>query len=546
MSKVVDDLLQRNKDLKSAKSGWLPHWQEVGEIYLPRQANFTTKSIPGTRHVDEIFDSTPMQARRSLSTSVDALLKPKTERWFEITLADEELMEVHEVKEWLEDTSMRLFKAMYNPHSRFIQRSGEVDDELVTFGTGGLFIGESNDLSRFLFKSLPLQTFSIAESADGIIDTVFIEEELTARQAFQRHGNKIGLKTREALGVGGKQEEKFPFLQAIYPRKDRDFSKVDNANFPWAADVVDIKSEHQVEESGFKEFPCAFPRWDTTTGEVYGRSPAMLALGDSLTLQAMGETILRAGQLAVDPSLLVADDSVFGDVVSFPGGIVSYDAEVAKDLGKLPIEVLNTGSDITLGLEMQKNMRDQVWDAFFRSVLQLPEGTPQMTATEVLERKEQFVRGIGPVFGRLETDYLATTVERCFNIMQRNGGFAEAPEILLDQSPNFRMQSPVERARKQVELAGLARSLELLSPLIEADPTLLDNFDLDEITRDVPDISGVPARWIRSKDAVIEKREARVEDEQGAAAMEEAEAASSVVKNLGGIEALDGGAPVDV
>jgi hypothetical protein len=540
MSKV-DDLLQRNKDLKTAKSGWLPHWQEVGEIYLPRQANFTMESSPGSRHVDEIFDSTPMQARRALSTSVDALLKPKTAQWFEITLGDESLMEIHEVKQWLEETGRRLFRAMYNPHARFIQRSGEVDDELVTFGTGGLFIGESETLSQFLFKSIPLRSFAIAESSAGIIDTVFIEEKLTARQAQQRYGDKIGLKTKEALGVSGKQEEKFPFLQAIYPRSNRNSTQLDNLNFPWAEDVIDIKSEHRVLESGFQEFPCSFPRWDTTAGEVYGRSPAMLALGDSLTLQVMGETILRAGQLAVDPVLLTADDSVFGDVVSFPGGIVSYDAEVAKDLNRVPVEPLNTGANIRLGREMQNDVRDQVWNAFFRSVLQLPEGTPQMTATEVLERKEQFVRGIGPVFGRLETDYLAMTVERCFNIMQRNGGFADPPEILLDKSPTFRMQSPVERARKQVELAGLARSLDLLTPLIEQDPTLLDNFDTDEITRDVPDISGMPARWIRTKDAVAEKREARANQQQQSQQLESADALSNVVKNLGGIQALEGG-----
>ena len=49
---------------------------------------------------------------------------------------------------------------------------------------------------------------------------------------------------------------------------------------------------------------------------------------------------------------------------------------------------------------------------------------------EVLERKEEFIRTIGPVFGRLESDYIGQVVERGFNILLRAGAFPEPPEAL--------------------------------------------------------------------------------------------------------------------
>lgn len=35
---------------------------------------------------------------------------------------------------------------------------------------------------------------------------------------------------------------------------------------------------------------------------------------------------------------------------------------------------------------------DQLWVAFFRNVMRLPTEPPRMTATEILERKAEFVR----------------------------------------------------------------------------------------------------------------------------------------------------------
>ena len=532
MPRDIDDLLSRHKRLKDQRRLWESHWQELAEVMLPRRADFTSERIAGERRADELFDGTPMLARRGLASAIDGLLKPKTARWFRIKALDEGLDEDEQVKRWLEVAEERLYRALYDRRARFIQRSGEVDEDLVTFGTGVLFVGEGQALNRLLFRSFHLKDVVLAENGEGEIDTLFISLRLTARQAAQRFGEAaLGKDTREALTNGG-EDKPFTFLQVVTPRAERDGRRRDNRNLSFASLVIDVQSEHQVSESGYHEFPFAVPRWDTAAGEVYGRSPGMIALPDANTLQQMGKTLLVAGHKAVDPPLLVGDDSVFGTPKTFPGGITTFDMQAARDLGRIPIEPLQTGFNLPLGREMQKDARDQIWAAFFRNVLQLPVDAPRMTATEVLERKEEFIRTIGPVFGRLESDYIGQVVERAFNILLRSRAFPEPPEALQGREVVFDYASPVEQARRQIEAAGAARSVELLAPFVQADPSILDNFDGDAIARDTPEIFGMPQRWLRPKEEVEGLREGRQQAQQAAALPGDAQAAANIVQTL--------------
>jgi len=398
----IDALIQRANRLGEARRPWEAHWRELADAFLPSVApGFGAGGNPGGRR-GELYDSVPLQARRGLAAALDALLKPKTAQWFHLRAVDEDLNENDGVRAWTGAVEARLFRALYQPGARFVAQSAAVDNDLVTFGTGVLFIGESARLDRLAFRAVPLKDVLIAENGDGQVDTVFLWIDLTARQAAQRWGaDALGAPTREALGSDD-PDQRFRFLHAITPRPEADPARLDAPAMPFASIVIDVGAHHLVGEGGFREFPFAVPRWDLASGEVYGRSPAMLALADAKTLQQMGKTLLVAGQKAVDPPMWALDDAVIGTPRTFPGGITVLDADGARDLGgRPPFGTLETGRNFPLGRELQNATREQVWAAFFRNVLQLPTSGPSMTATEVIERREDFLRTIGPVFGQL-------------------------------------------------------------------------------------------------------------------------------------------------
>jgi len=278
-----------------------------------------------------------------------------------------------------------------------------------------------------------------------------------------------------------------------------------------------VTHEHIIDEGGYEEFPVSIPRWDRSPGELYARSPGMMALPDAKTLQVMGKTLLLGGQKAVDPPTWAFNDAVLSPVRTFPGGMTVIDASSAAVAGgRQPIGVLEFGKNIPIGREMQQDTREQVEAAFFKNVFQLPVDGPRMSATEVLERKEEFLRTIGPVFGRLESDYIGHMIERVFGMMLRSGSFLPPPEIFAQSDANlqFEFMSPVQQIRRQIEASGLSRGLEIAAPVIEGQPETIDYLDGDKIMKSMPDWSGMPQDWIRSEDDVAAIRTRRAEAQQ--------------------------------
>ena len=538
---AVADILARHSKLKSARRTWEQTWQELAEVLLPRRADFTVQSLAdGERRTDNIYDSVPMQARRSLSTAIDSLIKPRNVQWFHTRPRNEDLAADEGAMKWSELVSKRMFNAIYAREARFIQRSGEVDNDLVTFGTGVLFIGEAKRLGSLLFRSFHLRDTLICESSEGVVDTVMITMKLSVRQAAQRYGEEnLGPAARDALR-SGKTDQEFDYLWVVMPREDADRTKLGAKNMPWASIVIETESETRVRESGFEELPFAIPRWDTASGEIYGRSPGHLALPDAETLQAMGKTLLVAGQRATDPPLWVLGDGLMSAARTFPGGITYIDGAVARQFGRVPVGELQTSAQIPVGREMQNDLREQIWGAFFRNVLQLPIDAPRMTATEIIERKEEMLRSVGPVFGQLETDYLAVVVERVFGIMFRAGAFPPPPDVLLGQDIDFRFESPILRAKNQIETVGLARQLETLALLMQAQPEMMDNFDGDAIARATPLAGGFPHNWLIPVETRDAKREARAKQAEMA---QMAEMANQVGGAMGKAAPMLQGAP---
>lgn len=522
--------------LLGIRDPWMHYWQQLTEILIPGRADFTRRQERGKQREVAIYDGTPRLAMRDLASTLDGLIKPKTSHWFDGAI-DDDLEGDDSVKIWYEIVRERMWKAIYRTDARFIQRSGEVDLMLSALGWGVLWIQENRRRDGLLFRSFHNSQCAIDENEDGIIDTIGIQENFNARQAaglYRRLGKDIPSKIAEELKKS-KPTAVFPFVQLVLPRDDRNARFIGAEGMPFVSVVIDLKSETVVSETGFQEFPCAVPRWDTAPNEIYARSPGMMALPDAKTLQAMGKTLLVGGQRAVDPPIWVLNDSVMSPLRTFPGGITVLDNSDAG--GGAPVGSWPVSTNIPLGRDMQEDYRAKVEAAFFKNVFSLPIQGQQMTATEILERKEEFIRAIGPVFGRLEADYVGHIVERVFGIMERAGAFPPRPDALEGRNVDFRFQSPIQQARKQVEIAGLSRAMELLEPLAAAQPEIMDNFDGDQISRDVPDWAGMPNRWLRPIEDRDALREQRAQQQSQAQQAEMAEPETKAIRNLADAEA---------
>ena len=509
---MIDQLIKRWERLAQEKSQWHSHWDDLARVMLPRRLGFTATTIEGERRTENIFDSTPMQAARGLANAVGGLLRPDGLPQVKIRATDDRIDNSEEAMLWLEDARNRLRNSFNNPKARFRQASGEIDQDLVVFGTAIMFAGEAASKQHLLFQSLHLKDSTVFFDEEGEPKGLFRKRMMPIHQLIDRFGEtKLSAQTRQIKNRD--LDHKIAILHAVVPRETIKKNPLLSKDMPIADYWFEIDSKHELSQGGFHEFPFIVPRWDTSSGEDYGRSPGMIALPDADTLQAMGETLLIAGQRAADPPLAVPNDGMFDAINTFPGGLAYYDVETAAQMRGSPFFPIVSGMNLPIGRDMQADMRNQIWAAFFRNILNLPVEGPRMTATEVIQRKEEFMREIGPVFGRLETDYTAPTVERAFMIKLRAGGFAPIPQILQGQDVRFEYDSPVIHISKQIEATAarlwVEEQINIATNTQRMD--ILDNINFDEQARFSADAVGIPRKILNPVEVVVGIRQQRIQ-----------------------------------
>ena len=527
---LVEGILRRRGTLRNRRGLWANHWDDLARVMLPRRLGFVADVTEGDRRTEDIYDGTPMQAARGLANALGMFLRPIGEQWFFIRAS------APGGQEWLEDVEKKMMDALDNPAARLRQATGEVDIDLVVFGTGVMFVGEGDD--SLLFQSLHLKDALPIFSDEGRVEGMIRDHKLTVRQARDKFGSRLSEDTRDKI-EREELDDKVDFVHAVVPRREGQAGAFLSVNFEWADLWIEREAKRIVKRGGFREFPFVVPRWDTSSGEEYGRSPGMIALPDSNSAQAVGETLLIAGQRAADPALAVPNDSAFDAPNTVPGGLAYYDVDTARALGgKSPFFEIGNGGNIPLTREMQEDIRNQIWNAFFRNVLRLPTDNPQMTATEINARKDEFIREIGPVFGRLESDYTAPIIERVFSIMLNAGAFLPIPEELEGASVTFEYQSPIKKARQQIKAAATSEWARGIVEISTVKPEILDKVNVDALANFTAEAANLPLSLINSDRIVARIRDERAQAEAAQAKMAEMQQLAETLKT--GSEVIPG------
>jgi hypothetical protein len=279
--------------------------------------------------------------------------------------------------------------------------------------------------------------------------------------------------------------------------------------------ALDEKGDNRIlRESGYHEFPFAVPRWEKTSGERWGRSPAMIALPDVRTLNKAIELELKAWAKVIDPPLLVLDDGVIGQVRLVPGGLTSVREKDA-------VTPFLSGTNFSVNNLKEQQLKAAIEREFFADILQLPpaQGTP-MTATEVERRIEQMNRVLGPMVGRLKSEFMKKVIDRSFAIMLRAGVLPEMPlelqEALSDNSQEFDIEflGPLARAQKSSDVISTGRWLDSFIGLAQLKPDIIDNVNTDFIPRNNARLLGVPSEALNSKEDVKVSRQERAKDQK--------------------------------
>ena len=500
---LTKGLLSRFDRLQGQRENWETHWQEVADYMQPRKADVTKRRARGDKRMEQVFDSSPIQAVELLAASLHGMLTNPSTPWFTLRFKDEEIENDDEAKLWLEASTDAMYTAFNR--SNFQQEIFELYHDLITFGTAAMFIEEDDD-DIIKFSTRHINEVFIAENDKGRIDTIYRKFKISARAAIQKFGEAVSADVQTKAKKDPYEE--IEILHAVYPRADFNPNKKDKANMPFESVYMEFKNGNELSVGGFREFPFVVPRYLKASNEIYGRSPAMTALPDVKMLNEMSKTTIKAAQKQVDPPLLVPDDGFLLPVRTVPGGLNFYRSGTRDR-----IEPLNIGANNPLGLNMEQQRRESIRAVFYVNQLMMQQG-PQMTATEVIQRNEEKMRLLGPVLGRLQSELLKPLIDRVFAVLLRNNMLPAAPEFLSGRDVEIEYVSPLAKAQKSTELQSIMRAVEILGSLANVAP-VFDYVNFDNLVKHLADIVGVPQKILKTQSQVnAERQQAQAQQQE--------------------------------
>jgi hypothetical protein len=526
---IAERVIREFNLLQGTRGVWEQHWQEIAERIWPtvsRSFNPFWYTTPGNKRNEFVFDSTAALALNRFAAILDSLLTPRNQTWHSLRASDKNLQKRRDVQLWFEEVTRILFDMRYSPRANFSAQNQIIYKNLGAFGSGCMFIDELQGSPGLRYRAVFLGEVYFTENHQGIVDKAFRYFTLTARQAFQKWREKC---PKNIIEIGKNQPEQiFHFIHLVEPRQDVNPIRKDFKGKPYASYYVSKEEGELIEEGGYTSFPYAIPRYEQGPNEVYGRSPAMDLLPAIKTLNEEKKTLLKQGHRALDPVLLVHDDGILDGFSLRPGAL---NAGGVSAEGRPLVHTLPVG-DVKIGKEMMDDERELIKDGFLVSLFQILTENPQMTATEVMERQREKGILLAPTIGRQQSEYLGPMIDRELDLLSAQGLLPPMPPALLEARGQYKVHydSPLTRAQRAEQSAGLLRTIESLLPIVQAtsDPTPLDFYDWDAITPELSDIGGVPFHWLKSAEQVgavrqnrelQKQQEAMIQAAPGAAAM---------------------------
>jgi len=505
--------------LGTGRSSFDAHWRELGDFLMPRRTRWWAGDRnKGDKRNQQIIDSDPRYAARTLASGLHAGLTSPARPWMKLSTPDPGLAEFGPVKEWLHDVTGKMLTVFATSNLYNVLPLVYLD--LGVFGTASMAIVEdTKDLFRCY--SYPTGSFSLGQDARGLATTFVRDYQQSVRQVVEAYGVQEDGRTIDwshisqrihDLWEDGEYEAAVNITWMVKPNELRDGERKTAKYKPWAS--CHFETDHTdggiakvfLRESGFDTFPVMAPRWDITGEDTYGTDcPGMMALGDIKQLQMQQREKAKLIKTVVAPPM-TGPSSLRSQKVSVLPGDMTY-VDVREGMQSLRPVYEPRLDGLQFLLEDMREVRYRVQRAFYEDLfLMLARsddrlGADRPTAREIDERHEEKLIALGPVLERTNDELLGPLVDRVYAVMDAAGLIPEPPSEIVGVKLKVEYISILSQAQKLIGVAGQERLLQTVAGISQYQPEALDKLDTDQVIDNLADMLGTDPRLIRTTEA---------------------------------------------
>jgi len=515
--------------------------QEIAEQFYPQRADFTFQRDLGEEFAGHLMTSYPLLVQRDLSDQIGQMLRPANQPWFKIEPSDPSRSD-HDAKLWLESAAMIQRKAMYDPAAKLSRATKEADNDFATFGqaviSSEIIWNNYSEGPHLLHRCWHLRDVAWQEDCYGNVGNRFRQWKPTARELYKIFGDRCHDSVRRmASEPGAKQLRDVECMHIVCEADLYDISPQELRDRPWVSIFYDATNRHVIEAVPLYHGYYVVPRWQTVSGSQYSYSPAtVVGLPDARLLQSMTRTLLEAGEKVANPPMVATDEVVRSDVAIYAGGITWIDRDYDERLGDALRPLTQDARGIPIGMDMMRDSRLMLHQAFYLNKLNFPERAGDMTAYEVSQRVQEYIRNALPLFEPMEAEYNGQICEMDFSLLRRAGAFGSPymmPPSLQGARTTFTFMSPLHDAIESQKTQKFLELGQLLAAAVQMDKNAAAVPDTIVAFRDALQGAGIPTKWSRSELVVQKMRDQADRDAAAQQMLQGLLPASQAALNLG-------------
>lgn len=545
-------LIDKAQGLLSTKTQLNSFWQNIAYNFYPQRAFFTrTDPFPyGRDFASNLTTSFPLLVARDLASSIASYLRPAGQQWFKLGIAnqDEEKNVPNELREWLEYATDQQTNFLNDRESGFNKAMEEGDYDYAVFGQCAISVEVDWKNRNLLHRCWLMRDLAWTEGENGLIDYVCRVWKPSIKQAYQKFGDKLSKETLDKRAQSG--DDKITIFHIVMKTEDyyQEYKIEDKKDrkikLPYVSIYVQLEDQHEIEVVGSPTVIYCISRWQTVSGSQYAYSPAVVAaLPDARLLQSITLSLLEAGEKAVNPPIIAKEDAVRSDISLIANTISwvadSYDGKVDDAL-----KVVNLDrSGLQYGLTMQQDTRMMLKEAFYLNKLALPQFDSRMTATEVRQRVQEWIRAATPLFGKMEDERNQQILKMQFDSLMHIGAFGTddmIPDEVKAKGVQFIFSNPLVQAKGSEKGQQFLELQGYIAQAINLDPSVRFIPDASVALRDTLEGVGIPAKWLHDEEEVGGMVEQEKQQMQAQQLIQQMAAGGQAAESLGkGAQAIN-------
>ncbi len=510
--------------------------QELAEYFCPNSVRFIARNANKVRQKSKkIVDSTPLIALRNFSSGMMSGATSPTSRWFKTGVANKDIENNHEVKDWCYKQA-ELTRKILNS-SNFYQILPEVYKQLGVFSFAAISL-ESDFENVVNFKNLPIGSYYFSRNNEGKIDTLCRNYMISAQNMVDEFG-KENCSEKVINALEKTPNEMFEIIHFVEPNKD--YKKDSPVDFQkkYISVYYELDSNDKfLRKSGFEKFPYVVFEASVNGEDDYPcMGPATLALPDVKQLMTLTKEYAKAVKKIVSPTYKGPASLAKKGISDTPAAFIEEDE---NGRGMSPVYEVNPR---ILELKQEKDeLKQLIKEHFYNDLFAIILNTAQRgrTATEVNELKEEKMVLLSPLLEQIHCA-LREVLNWIYLEQIKTEILPEAPDELQGQYIEIEFISTLAQAQKVQSIASIERFTTFVANLAQAvDPILVQKIQGEKIIEDYADFANIDPSQVTPAEELAKYREMMMQKQQQQEQMAAMTQGSQLIKNMGGVDAFGG------